>query len=249
MKRTVKKALSLAALLWFLLPACAAAEVSVILYIGKQFTGDGELRLRKGETDLTFSGVRWDEESFRNPVFYGIRTSYWFDRAPQWGVGVDFTHAKTYLRQDDTVPVRGTRKGTEVDGRERISDSIRHFGLSHGLNMLTFNGLHRWFAGPADRDATGGVQLEAGVGAGFSIPHVEADVEGHRTGRYQFPAGPVLNGMLGINYDLSRYLSGIAEYKLSWADVGAELEGGGSIEARTLNHQLVTGISGNLDRR
>ena len=59
-------------------------------------------------------------------------------------------------------------------------------------------------------------------------------------------AGPVINGMLGLNYDISRYLSGILEYKLSYADVRADLNGGGFIDAETVNHQLIYGLAVNF---
>ncbi|MFA7403026.1 MAG: hypothetical protein WC007_03465 [Pelobacteraceae bacterium] len=231
-----------------LMPLSADAEISVALYSGKQFTSNGDLKLKQGQTDLSFRDVSWDDQSFESPVYYGARISYWFDEHSPWGMAVDFTHAKTYLNGSDTVAVSGTRNGTPVNDREPVSDSIRHFALSHGLNMITFNGLHRWFpAGTRDVTPLGRMQLHAGLGAGFSIPHVEADINGVLTNEYQVAAGPVINGMLGINYDLTRYVSGILEYKLSYADVRAELNGGGSIDAATVNHQLVFGLAANFN--
>jgi lipid A oxidase len=230
-----------------LMPVPAHAEFSVAVYAGKQLTNDGDLRLKQGNTDLTFNDVRWEDHSFESPIFYGGRISYWFDEMPGWGLAVDFTHAKTILVASDTVAVKGSRNGTPVDGPEPISGSIEHFELSHGLNMITFNGLHRWFpAGKRDRSPMGRMQLYTGLGAGFSIPHVEADIKGERTERYQMAAGPVINGMLGVNYDLFRFLSGVLEYKLSYADVRADLNGGGSIDAATVNHQFIFGLAANF---
>jgi len=118
--------------------------------------------------------------------------------------------------------------------------------LTHGLNMVTFNGLYRWFpTGTRDQSPLGRMQPYAGLGAGFSIPHVEADVNGEKTGRYQVAAGPVINGMLGLNYDFTRALSGVLEYKLSYADVHADLDSGGYIDTETFNHQFISGLAGN----
>lgn len=230
------------------MPLSASAELSIALYAGKQLTGNGDLRLKQGQTDLTFHDVSWKDGSFELPIYYGARLSYWFDELSPWGVALDFTHAKTYLNNGDTVAVTGTRNGTPVDAREPVSGSIRNFSLSHGLNMITLNGLHRWFpSGKRDLSPLGRLQLYAGLGAGFSIPHVEADINGVKTDEYQLVAGPVANGMVGLNYDVSRYLSGIVEYKLSYADVRAELNGGGFVDAATVNHQLIFGLATNFN--
>jgi lipid A oxidase len=230
-----------------LIPTPATAEFSVAVYAGKLLTDNGDLHLKQGNTDLTFNDVRWEDRSFENPIFYGGRISYWFDEMPTWGLAIDFTHAKTILVASDTVSVKGSRNGTPVAGTEPISRSIEHFELSHGLNMITFNGLHRWFpAGKKDQSLMGRLQFYSGLGAGFSIPHVEADLNGERTERYQMAAGPVVNGMLGLNYDFFRFLSGVLEYKLSYADVQADLDGGGAINAGTVNHQFIFGLAANF---
>lgn len=249
-KRFIRVILGLLAVLTTVLvmPMPANAEFSVAFYAGKQLTDNGELRLNQGNTALRFGDVRWDDHSFEPPIFYGGRVGYWFDELPGWGVAVDFTHAKTILVASDTVAVSGSRNGAPVDGPEPISATIRHFELSHGLNMITFNGLHRWFpAGKRDESPLGRLYLYTGLGAGFSVPHVEADIGAARTGGYQAAAGPVVNGMLGLNYDLYRYLSAILEYKLSYADVQADLNGGGSIAAATVNHQFVFGLAANFN--
>ncbi len=229
------------------MPVPATAEFSISFYTGQQLTENGDLHLKQRGTDLTFHDVRWDDRSFESPIFYGGRVSYWFDETPAWGAAIDFTHAKTILVGSDTVQVTGSRNGSPVNGPEPIANSIEHFELSHGLNMITFNGLHRWFpAGKRDQSPLGRLQYYAGLGAGFSIPHVEADIDGTRTKGYQTAAGPVVNGMLGLNYDFTSYLSGILEYKLSYADVRAHLNGGGSIDAATVNHQLIFGLAANF---
>jgi lipid A oxidase len=87
------------------------------------------------------------------------------------------------------------------------------------------------------------MQIYTGAGAGFSIPHVEALINNVRTYEYQAGAGPVVNGMLGINYDLVSFLSGFAEYKLTYVDVEDDLTGGGTINTETVNHQLIFGLA------
>lgn len=225
----------------------AGAEFSIMVYFGKSLTGKSDLHLKKGDADLHFHDARWDDKSFSAPIFYGIRASYWFDHRSDWGVAVDFTHAKAILSERETVQVTGSRNGSPVDAWEPVSDSIRHFELSHGLNMVTFNGLHRWFVvGSRDKTRSGDLQGYTGLGAGFSVPHVEAHMDDGWTGRYQFPAGPVVNGMAGLNYDFAHAVAGALEYKLSYADVHGRLNRGGSIETATWTHQFISGLAGNF---
>jgi lipid A oxidase len=246
------KALCIAPALVLMLYSAAAAEFSIMIYFGKVLTNNGEVRLTSGATDLTFHDVRWKDKSFNAPIYYGIRAGYWLDRSPEWGVAVDFAHAKTILHEEDVVPVTGYREGARVEGREAIDRTIRNFELSHGLNMLTFNGLHRWFpVGSGDGSRSGSLQCYTGLGAGFSIPHVEARLKDDGTGkekwtgRYQFAGGPVVNGMAGVKYDFADPLSGFLEYKLSYADVRADLSGG-EIDTASLNHQFISGLGGNV---
>ena len=226
------------------------AEVTLSLFTGQQFTDNGDLHYqnRGAATDVRFDDIRWQEKSFEQPLFYGARLAYWLTDTPNVGISIDFTHAKTYAADDDTVSVKGVRGGNAVSGREPFSNTIDSFNLSHGLNMITFNGMYRWFpAGQRDETLLGRLHMYTGLGAGFSIPHVEADIKGVRTESYQAGAGPVVNGMMGLNYDITRFLSGFLEYKLSYADVDAELKGGAKINAESVNHQLIFGLTTRFD--
>ncbi|CAL1241618.1 outer membrane beta-barrel protein [Candidatus Methylocalor cossyra] len=227
----------------------ARAELDLRFYAGKSVTDDGDLTLKQGNTHLTLHGVTWQDKSFESPIYWGARIGYWFDSRPNWGLSIDYTHAKTYLDDTRNARVSGIRDGVPVGGVEPIQRSIESFNMSHGLNMITFNGMYRWFAaGRRDESLLGRLQLYAGLGAGFSVPHVEAELKGRpRTYEYQAGAGPVVNGMVGVNYDLYKFLSGFLEYKLSYADVDAELKGGGTISTETVTHQFVFGVAAHFD--
>ncbi|WP_019864514.1 outer membrane beta-barrel protein [Methylovulum miyakonense] len=223
----------------------ANAEISLGLYAGQSFTDNGDLNLTQGKTNLNFSDVSWDDKSFEEPIFYGARIGYWFEDAPNWGLSIDFAHLKNYLEYDKNAQVSGTdANGNSVNGVEPISNHIQDFNMSHGVNTLTFNGQYRWFpAGQRDQTLLGRMQLYTGLGAGFSVPHVEAMINGVQTYEYQAGAGPVVNGMMGINYDIYSFISGFAEYKLTYVDVEDDLTGGGTISTETVNHQLIFGLA------
>jgi lipid A oxidase len=225
------------------------AEVTLGFFAGQSFIDNGDLNLKQGDTNLNYHDVSWDDRSFDSPIFYGARVGYWFNDAPNWGISIDFSHLKNYLDGNKVVKVDGVQNGVPVAGNVAIYDTnLQDFNMSHGLNTITFNGQYRWFpAGKRDCTLLGRMQLYTGLGAGFSVPHVEAIVSGVQTYEYQAGAGPVVNGMLGINYDIYSFMSGFVEYKLTYADVEDELKGGGTVNTETVNHQLIFGLAAHFD--
>ncbi|MFZ2727454.1 MAG: hypothetical protein WAX77_14460 [Methylococcaceae bacterium] len=243
----------------------AQAELVVSIYGGKSVTEDGDLTLKQDKTNLTYKDIRWDDHSFEEPSYYGAKLGYWFDKHPNYGVSLDFTHLKNYLVDSDSK----TRTGTDNTGKSVTETSainngekyymgncagtancspLSQFNMSHGVNTITFNGHYRWFpTGQRDNTVLGRLQLYSGLGAGFSVPHVEARVYGKKTYEYQWGAGPVVNGMLGFNYDIYKMISGFGEYRLTYVNVEDDLIGGGTIDTETVNHQFIFGLSARFD--
>lgn len=228
----------------FHLSASASGEFAISIYGGKALTEDGDLDLHQPSgTSLAFREVSWSDRSFESPFYYGARLTYWLASKPHWGASLDFTHAKIYLGLSDTVRVTGSRGGMPVHDRERVSDTFERFNISHGLNFVTLNALHRWFPkGQRDDSLLGRLQPYVGLGAGVTIPHVEATVGGVDTDEYQF-GGPVIQGMLGLNYDVWKHLSTLVEYKLSYANLDLDLNSSGKVSTEAVTHHLAFGIS------
>ncbi len=224
--------------------SAAHAEFVFSAYGGKAITTDGDLTLRQpGETRLTLHQVSWTDDSFKDPPYYGLRLAFYPSRGSSWGVAIDFTHAKTILRTTAVVPVTGTRAGIPVHQEEQISSTIDSFELSHGHNLLTFNGMYRWRLADEPHAAwSHRLQLYTGAGIGIAIPHVEARINGIQTFNYQV-TGPAVEGLLGLSFDLFWPVSVFSEYKLTYAAVTAELQGGGSIDIQPLTHHFALGIA------
>jgi len=222
----------------------ATAQLAVSVYGGLAHTTEADVSLtRPGGTELTFAGVAWSGESLESPPYYGLRLSYWFDREAPWGVGLDFTHAKMYAQLERSVAVSGRRDGTPVDGAERLADTFDVLSFSHGHNLLTLDGMYRWFPKGGRADTfLGRLQLYVGLGVGIAIPHVETDLEAVVTNEYQL-SGPVLEGLGGLNFDLTRHFSLFGEYQLDYARLDASLTHGGSLSVKPWTHQLALGLS------
>ncbi len=233
----------------FFIAPSANAELSISGYGGKSFIDNGDLNLKQGQTNLNYKDVSWEDNSFESPIFYGARIGYWLKDASNIGFSVDFSHLKNYLVDSKSVTVNGVQDNVPLNANQMINGTaLKEFNMSHGLNTLTFNGHYRWFpTGQRDGTWLGRLQPYTGLGAGFSIPHVEATVYNLKTYEYQLGAGPVVNGMLGLNYDIYRFISGFAEYKLTYASVEDDLKGGGVITTETVNHQLIFGLSAHFD--
>jgi lipid A oxidase len=235
--------------------ACATprGEIALSAYGGRAWNSDADLHLAQpGGTDLRLLGVALDDESFRSPPFYGLRAAYWFPpsgaatkeeaRNGAWGIALGYTHAKAVVDQTQVVRQSGTRQGTPVNGNFPVSDSIDAYQLSHGHNFLTLNGMYRWILEQRDRTILGRLHPYLGAGAGLVFPHVEATVNGSVTNEFQI-AGPALQAYFGLDFDIVGPLNAFAEYKLNWADVTSELNGGGSIQSEIWTHQLIVGLT------
>lgn len=242
-----RRALAASTLGVALTAAPATAQLSVSVYGGVAKTLDGAVGLARPDgTDLTFADVSWRGESFKSPIYYGLRLTYWLGYSANWGVALDFTHAKMLAVLDDTVSVSGRREGSAVDGRERLGDTFTTLSFSHGHNLLTLNAMYRWFPkSERDETALGRLQAHFGLGLGLAIPHVETDIDGVITGEYQ-TSGLAVEARVGLDFEIVRRLSLLAEYKLSYARLDADLAGGASVDVRPWTHHAVLGISFNL---
>lgn len=219
------------------------AEYSVALYGGLSLSMDSDVRLQQPDgTDLSFQDVSWDDRSFENPVYWGFRFNYWPKESSHWGLALDFTHAKIHAELDKTVSVTGNRGGNPVSGSERLGDSFDELAFSHGYNLLTLNGMYRWFLVDGKSGWLSRMRPYAGFGAGVAIPHVEVHTGGSVTDEYQI-AGPVINGMAGLNYSLGKGFSVFGEYKLSYADMKADLSNGGTLETAVWTNHLNLGFA------
>jgi lipid A oxidase len=234
--------IGVAFLLVGLYPLSAQAEWMVSLYGGIAHTLASNVTLQEsGNTHLAFHEVPWDDDSFKEPQYFGLRLTYWLDRQSPWGLAVDFAHAKMIAELDERVSVTGSREGKFVNATEALGDSFLKLEFSHGHNLLTANILYRWFA-RSHPPRLGRLQPYVGLGAGVAIPHVEVGIGLFSTGDYQF-AGPGLQALAGLNVNLMKSLSVFAEVRLSYAHLDVDLQGGGSLETDAWTYHFNIGLS------
>jgi len=233
----------LSGLFLFGLSSVAFAEFNASIYFGKSSTQASDVHLNlPNNTNLTFSNVSWDDKSFDNPVYWGLRLTYWLPQAERWGIALDFTHAKIHADLNASVQVSGIRTGSAINAQEPLRNSFDALAMSHGYNLLTLNALFRWPAHTARAgNGLAGLTPYVGVGAGIAYPHVEVTTAGSVTDEYQL-AGLAVNGLVGINYELSKNFALFGEYRLSYADVHANLAGGGGLDTKLWTNHFNIGV-------
>ena len=239
--RTLRRGLAAAVTIAFVLPAAAEAQLTLTLRQGKGWVEGSDLRLSRPGTDVTLRDVTWKDESYRSPIYYGVGLTWWLPRHREWGLGLDLTHAKAILETEESAFVQGTLGGRRVDDSLLVRDVVPALQFSHGLNLATLNGYRRWWSAPRGEAPTG-VALYLGVGAGVAVPHVEAQVAGIRTDDYQL-AGPAARAVAGLDVPYDEHISLVGEAILSWADLRADLTGGGEVRTRLLVPQLSLGLA------
>lgn len=237
-------------------PAVRAGEFVASVYGGKAWTANTDVTLHQpGGTDLRFEKVRWDDQSFEVPYYWGARltwwangrwsdskwsTSGWSEGDADWGVALDFTHAKATANLDQNVHVTGTRGGTPVNADERLGNTFAPLTFTHGLNTLIATALYRW---PSWRtDAFGEIRPYAGAGYGVAWPHVEIGVGGQSVFEYRF-TGAAYQGLAGLDFKVFERVSVFVEYKVSQADIRADIPGGSTVRLRPWTHHALLGAA------
>jgi lipid A oxidase len=215
----------------------AAAEVQIGAYGGWSHSFASDISINQpGGTNLTLQDVPWETESFQSPPYWGVRGTYWLDSALNWGLMIDYHHAKVIAEQGATVAVTGTRDGLPVGPRDKVGNSFDIMEFTDGLNEIFLGAQYRWLG----RRWTPYV----GVGVGTAFPHVEfRRGDGFpRTFEYQV-TGVAVEGLVGLEYRIGPKLAAFADYKLSYSNNDADLDGGGTLETDILTSQVIFGIS------
>lgn len=194
----------------------ASAEVELSFYLGPQSAPHS--RIEGTNANGPFDElIAWEGRSFEAPVHYGLRATWW--RTETWGFGVELDHTKVYA--------------PEAEANAAGFDLLE---FSDGLNIVTVNGFRRW------PGAWGRFTPYLGAGVGVAVPFVEAEDGVNTTAEYQF-TGPAVMLAAGASYAINDTWSVFGEYKMTYSENEAELEGGGSLETSIVTNALNLGVS------
>jgi len=216
MKRLISVLATLAAVAALQMASPSArADIQLSVYGGGSQSFDSDVEVNQGGTSTTYKDVSWDAENFKMPPHWGVRGTWWFDFWPNWGVAIDYTHAK----------VKAANKPAGFETLE----------FTDGLNIVTANAMYRY---PTETRFT----PYGGLGIGLSIPHVEVKNGSTDTFEYQV-AGPAAQGILGIDFRVWGGLSVFTEYKLSYTVNNTDLDGGGTLDTNIWTNHFNVGLA------
>ncbi|MEE8248129.1 MAG: hypothetical protein V3S87_12815, partial [Alphaproteobacteria bacterium] len=87
----------------------ASAEWYGYGYTGQAATLNSDFRIEQPTlgNDFTFSGVSFDDDSFKSPYYYGVKIGRYFESHPIFGLEMEFFHYKLILVTAKTAPVSG----------------------------------------------------------------------------------------------------------------------------------------------
>lgn len=203
-------------------PSLANAEFQISVYGGANTANDSDVRISTPGLTDSFD-VDWFGDSFNKPPYYGIRGTWWLGafQLTDWGIGLDFTHAKVKADLDDPA----------------VGAAFSRLEFTNGLNTVTLNGFYRR---PLDERFS----LYAGAGAGVSIPHVEVETIPSQGRTFELQAtGPTVQGLVGGSMELAYGFAVFGEYKANYSWNKADLVGGGTLRTDVLTHQFAVGLS------
>ncbi|MEE9375763.1 MAG: outer membrane beta-barrel protein [Rhizobiaceae bacterium] len=195
------------------------AETTLSIYGGANFSPHSRVEYHNSLTNTTTTtAVGWDGASFKMPPYYGVRATWWLDSAPEFGVALDFTHAKV-----EAAP---------------LPAGFTTLEFTDGINYLTVNAMYRW-------DMGNGFTPYVGLGAGLTIPHVEVEAPGILQGRtfeYQV-TGLAAQALAGVSYQFDDNWSMFGEIKTNYGVVNARLFGGDTLKTNIINNQVIFGFT------
>ena len=192
-------------------PSAYAGDFELSVYGGGQTASHSRVEGNDpaGVGPFSFS-AGWDGNSFKAPVYYGLRGTWWRDE--RTGFALDFTHSKVYA-DDQTLAASG----------------FPVLEFSDGVNTLTVNALRRFPMGQRWTPYVGG-------GVGIALPHVEVQTNASAPTTFEYQYGGVVAQLqTGVSYEINENWSVFGEYQVNYVDLDVDLEGGG-----TLNTGVVT---------
>jgi hypothetical protein len=183
-----------------------------------------------------FDGIK-DVINITIPQFVA-RIGYYFNNKKDFGVEINYDHAKYVVTNYQKVHVKGNFNGNYVDQDTIMDpDNFLHFEHTDGANFWMFNFIKRWNLYKPSKLFNVGYIVKPG--AGFVYPRTDVTMFGTRLNNRWHMAGWIVGVESGLRIEFLKY--GVLEFtgKGSYADYRKVLvlgPGGGKA-----NHHFFTG--------
>jgi lipid A oxidase len=226
-------------------PSWGEAEWFVDLYAGKSLTLNEDIKIKQpaNNSNFTVEDVSFDDESFKDPPYYGVRVGHFFEQLPSLGLALEFFHFKMLADTNESKRFTGTRNGAPISTVQPVNSVVQRFNISHGVNYLTLDAILRGgFFQEKERFPRGRLQAYGGIGPGLVITHPENRVEGVNNSEEYEISGFGVQAFVGAKLLLFRHFGLFGEYKFTHSSLDVDLStGSGSVDENT--HHAVFGIT------
>ncbi len=136
---------------------------------------------------------------------YVYRLGYYFNNKRDLGIEINFDHTKYLMIGSQTLRVKGTIHGKEIDADTLVSPNFLQFEHTDGANFLMLNGLKRQrFLVSANKKywLSGIIKL----GAGIVIPRTDVRLFGQRLDNRFHVAGYIAGIETGLRFDAFKHV-------------------------------------------
>jgi hypothetical protein len=217
----------------------ASAQWTAAAYFGAAHTQNSFLDVRQQAlgTDIRFHNIAYHGKSFQPPLYYGLRTGYWFRH--HWGVEAELTHLKVFARVEQTARVTGTLNGVAIDSQVPINSIVQRFSISHGVNLLLANAVFHQAMGRSREPGHPRAYAVLRFGAGVTIPHAESTIQNLVDEHYQV-GSPAFQVAASVEVRIWERLYWTAEYKFTRTREQVDVNSG-TATTLLLSHHFATG--------
>jgi hypothetical protein len=211
-------------------------------FLGDAWTSSSTMTLVNASsgTSVRLSDVDYESQSWRQPLYWGVRAGRTVSPNRRWSVEFEYLHLKTFAVSTQVVQADGVIDGREVHGQERFDAIVERFALSHGVNLLLANVA---FEQPIRHR----LSLVARAGVGPTLPHVEATIDGSSRDEYTWGRVAV-QGAVAIDWSVTRYLLLTIEAKRTYTHQRLDV-GPTKVDAAFATTHVVAGVGVRLPGR
>ncbi|MFL5754169.1 MAG: hypothetical protein ACJ76F_12225 [Bacteroidia bacterium] len=139
------------------------------------------------------------------PQFNG-RIGYYFNNSKDWGIEMNYDHAKYVVTDGQTLHIKGTILGQYVDKDTTLTRDNFHFEHTDGANFWMLNVLKRWklYSSKNERNTIG---LVLKPGLGIVVPRTDVTIFRDRVNNNWKIAGAIAGIETGIRAELWNHLA------------------------------------------
>src|SRR5262249_31982159 len=118
-------------------------------FLGASRTASSPLTISQPSlgNNLTFRDVQLRSESFKGPLYYGLRGGHFLPRMPWIGLEAEFIHFKVFSNPQQTVHATGVYHGAPINRDLPLGQIVQLYSISHGVNLLLLNLVARYRIG------------------------------------------------------------------------------------------------------